>query len=79
MLSEYRVRDGQSLFDVSIQCYGNIDQVYRLIEENLSVLPNGLETDLAGGTILIINDEHIVDETIVNNLKLTDRTISTGN
>jgi len=79
MPSEYRVSEGQSLFDISLQCYGNIDQVYRLIEENISVLPNGLETDLAGGTILIINEEHIVDDYIVNQLKLADKTIVTGN
>lgn len=79
MPSEYKVIDGQSLLDVSLQCYGNIDQVYRLIEENLAVIPNGLETELAGGTILVINEEHMVNEYVVSQLVLNGIVVATGN
>lgn len=76
---EYRVSEGQSLLDVCLQCYGNIDQIYRLVEDNIDVLPNGLETDLVGGAILTIDEQHIVDEYLVTQFQLNNKIIATEN
>jgi hypothetical protein len=48
------VSDGQSIFDLAINLYGDLSQVWNLIDDNNFTA--GLDTDLVGGQVVSIRD-----------------------
>lgn len=51
-MAEYKILEGQSLFDVALQLYGDVTKVYELIRLNPNKIPNILATNLSGQTII---------------------------
>lgn len=59
-------KDGQNLFDIAIQSFGTLEQLFTLItDNNLS-----LNTKLKSGQELVINKEGIGDDNIKNFITL---------
>jgi hypothetical protein len=65
-MAEYRVRYGQTIFDVAVQNYGHIEGIAFLIQDNVGVT---LNTTLVSGEILSINTSKVIDSGKVNYLK----------
>lgn len=78
MLTDYRVSENQSLYDVALQHYGSIEAVYKLIKDNLEKVVS-LDSDLVGGMILKINTDHVIEQYLVDYFKLNNIIIATGN
>src|SRR5688572_3154586 len=47
----YTVREGQSLFDLALQLYGDVTKVYEIIKLNPVSIPNIMARNLKGLTI----------------------------
>lgn len=45
------VKDGQTLYDLSLQLYGDVSKVFELITLNPDTIPNVLTNNLQGKTI----------------------------
>lgn len=50
-MATYKIREGQTLFDVALQLYGDATKVYELVRLNPTIIPNILATNLSGQTI----------------------------
>lgn len=51
-MAEYRVKSGQSLYDVSIQLYGSTEFVLQIVNDNANILENGVNSNLVANSIL---------------------------
>ena len=47
----YTIQEGQTLFDLALQLYGDVGRVYELIKLNPDTISNILERNLVGKTI----------------------------
>lgn len=50
-MATYKIKEGQTLFDVALQLYGDVSAVYELVRLNPTTIPHILATNLAGQTI----------------------------
>jgi hypothetical protein len=50
-MDQYRVKSGQSLFDVSIQLYGSTEFVLQLVQDNPQLV-EGVNSNLESNTLL---------------------------
>lgn len=50
-MATYKIKEGQTLFDVALQLYGDVSAVYELVRLNPTTIPNILTTNLSGQTI----------------------------
>ena len=55
------VKDGQTLYDLALMCYGDVSKVFELVRLNPETIPNILTNNLQGKTI--IYDETFNDTT----------------
>ena len=55
-----QVKDGQSLYDLALQCYGDISGYWWLLEDNALTV----ESEIEPGQSLFIRDEYIKDRAI---------------
>lgn len=70
----YTVKEGQTLLDITLQVYGSIDYLVKLcLENNIDINSN-----LEGGTILVIDDNLFALSPISNQLNLSNIFINTG-
>lgn len=53
-MKDYVVQYGQSIYDLSINLYGDLSKVWDIIDDNGFV--NGLDTDLEGGQVVLIRE-----------------------
>lgn len=70
-LDKYIVKEGQSIFDVVIQKYGTLNELFTIFVDNPSLTVN---TDLTGLQEVVINSDIVGDEGIKNNYLVTDHT-----
>ena len=70
-MQEYRVTSGQSLFDVSIQLYGDSSHVLDIINNNPQLFLT-INSNLESNSIIKYNDQNntITNYFATNNLKL---------
>lgn len=73
-MADYRVRYGQTIFDVAVQVYGAIEGVALLLEDNSGLT---LNSELPVGGTLAVHGEKAIDSNRVNFLK--DRGIIISN
>lgn len=57
------VEPGQSLEDIALQEYGNVDGTAWLVFDNLDHCPDGFSTDLEAGVELALRDD-IIDRAV---------------
>jgi len=58
-----KVKSGQTLFDIALQCYGSVEGVYQLISDNnLTSLTDLLPVD----TELVIDTTKIINQQLVD-------------
>lgn len=50
-MATYTIKQGQTLFDVALQLYGDVTKVYELVRLNPTTIPNVLTRGLPGLTI----------------------------
>ena len=50
-ISTYKVKQGQTLFDLALQLYGDVTKVFEIIALNPVIIPNILTRNLSGLTI----------------------------
>lgn len=62
-MTDYRVRYGQTIFDVAVQNYGTVEGVAILLEDNPGLT---LNSDLEVGSTLRVNGERALDQGRVN-------------
>lgn len=65
-MADYRVRYGQTIFDVAVQNYGHIEGIAILIQDNSGMT---LNTTLVSGDILSVNPSKVIDSGRVGYLK----------
>ncbi|RIV21401.1 LysM domain-containing protein [Fibrisoma montanum] len=54
-MKTYSVRDGQSLWDIAVEVYGDVEAVYWLLDDNRSQI-QGITDRLYPGMLLTIRD-----------------------
>lgn len=59
MARQVIVEPNQCIEDIALQCYGDIDGVRHLVEDNIALFPEGFSTVLEPGTVLVVRDEPI--------------------
>lgn len=69
-LNKYITQEGQNIYDVVLQNYGTLDELFTIFADNPALTIN---TDLTGLQELFINSEIVGDETIKNNYLTTSR------
>lgn len=50
-IKQYTIRQGQTVFDLALQLYGDVSRVFELCTLNPTVLPNVLVRNISGQTI----------------------------
>lgn len=60
-LNKYIVQEGQSLYDVALQKYGTLDELFTIFVDNPTI---DINTDLQALTELLIDDTIVGDEEI---------------
>ena len=73
-MEEYRVKSGQSLYDVSIQLYGNTEFVLELVQNNPTLLEEGVNSNLSSNTILLYDKQNT---TLTNFLSVNTLNLAT--
>ena len=80
-MADYRITDGQSLFDVALQKYGSVESIYTLIKDNLDLLVNVNNSNIANKTV-VVAESNLVDvkKLLINNINIntSDPQISDG-
>lgn len=69
-LNKYIVQEGQNIFDVVLQKYGTLDELFTIFVDNPTLTIN---TDLLGLQEVLIDSEIVGDEDIKNNYLTTLR------
>lgn len=72
-MATYKIRQGQTLFDLAVQLYGDVSKVYEIIKLNPTTIPNILTRNLSGLTI-----NYDLQNNEVANRFATDGTILTS-
>lgn len=70
-LEKYIAQEGQSIFDVVIQKYGTLDELFAIFADNEALTIN---TDLTGLQEVLIDGEIVGDLTIKNKYLVTSHT-----
>lgn len=65
-MSIYVAKPGQSIYDVCMQVYGTLDQLYKLIQDN-SLSGVGVESDALLGKNLVYDPSLTVNPAVFNN------------
>jgi hypothetical protein len=74
---EVRVVRGQSLFDLAIQEYGSVEEVYRLLDDNPEVIT--VDAELMPGSILKVQERpQLEDERTMNYFRTRNLKVATG-
>lgn len=63
-LDKYITQEGQNIYDVVLQKYGTLDELFTIFADNPALTIN---TDLVGLQELLIDSEIVGDETVKNN------------
>ena len=58
MPNVYKIKDGETIFDVAIATYGSLDQVYKIIQENPDIESIDSELDLVAQPGLSVTFEN---------------------
>jgi len=72
-MDEYRVKSGQSLYDVSIQLYGSTEFVLQLVQDNPQ-LAGGVNSNLESNTTLFYTKQNT---TLTNYLDVNTLNLAT--
>ena len=76
-MTNYTIKEGQTLLDIAIQKYGSIEGIAFLLEDNPGIIE--VTDSLISGTMLNIRDDsYIIDQTVVDYLKEKSITLATG-
>lgn len=71
----YLVREKQNLLDIAMQLYGDLDGVWKLLDDNPSI---GLDSELATAQELVVDPAHSVNPQIQNYFKTRNLKVVTG-
>ncbi len=72
-MATYTIKEGQTIFDVALQLYGDVSSVYTIIKDNPTQLASILERNLPGKVI----EYTIQDNVIANYFSTNSITIAT--
>lgn len=75
--SKVKVLKGQNIYDIALQCYGDVEGVFQLMADNPTKI-NSLDAQLVAGDYLNLTDEKILKKEVVNYYKQLGKTINTG-
>ena len=68
-MANYTIKEGQTIFDVTLQLYGDVSKVYELIKLNPTQIGSILERNLMGKTITYdIQDNDIANYFSTNSI-----------
>ena len=56
----YQIREGQTIFDIALTLYGNLEKVYQIIQDNIESIPY-INQRIMAGTTLSFNPDEIDD------------------
>jgi len=80
-MATYKIKDGQSIFDIAVQKYGDISQTIRLIKDNLEVLENVNNANISGKNIEVDESRNVNVQNWLNkniNINTSDPVIQDG-
>ncbi|MEQ8685437.1 MAG: hypothetical protein RIE86_09095 [Imperialibacter sp.] len=74
-MTTVKVAEGQTIWDLGMQYYGSVEGAGQLFHDNPAV---SFDTDLEAGQELLINEEIVVDKSVLDTIKKEAIQINTG-
>jgi uncharacterized ubiquitin-like protein YukD len=68
--NEYVIQEGQSLFDLALMVYGNVEKVFQIVQDNIEDIPSINQSVLAGISMnfdSLLNDNLVLTKYLVKN------------
>lgn len=72
----YIVSEGQTLYDLALQLYGDVSAIIRIIEDNPAIV--SIETDPIPGSEIIVSGEALMNADIVDYYAGLNYKVNTG-
>ena len=66
----YKARDGQTIFDLSMQLYGNLTSALRIVQDNLTILEN-LNSPIVAGMEINFTKQNIPLTNLLENVAIS--------
>ena len=59
-MANYTIVEGQTIFDVALQLYGDCTKAYQIVQDNPVLIPSLLERNLIGKTIVYTEQTNFI-------------------
>lgn len=73
----YFVKDGQTIFDLALGLYGNLEKVYKIIKDNENIIPY-INKSLSAGKNIVVTPEEADDTTLTSYFIKNNITLNTS-